>query len=329
MNIPLERSQQISRREFLTRAIKASTLLAALGVGAFRWRMPRALIQLQPAMPWPDFSRTNTGPAIAIANGAERRRTLRAALNSLGGIRSFVEPGDRVLIKVNAAFSSPPSIGATTHPELLEELIVLCREAGANEVVVADYPINEPETSFRLTGIAAATARAGGRMHIPAPSDFEPLHHPQARLLRDWPVFTSPLRRANKLIGVAPVKDHARSGASMTLKNWYGFLGGQRALFHQQVHELISELAVLFKPTFVVLDGTMTMFRNGPTGGSFSDLKPTHCMIVATDPVAADAFGATLLGRKPSDIPFITKAAAAGAGTANFELLNPVRVNSI
>lgn len=328
MNAPLERSQQIDRREFLKRTIKASALLAALGVGAFRWRMTHTRIQPQPVMPWPDFSRPNVGPTIAIASGAQRRRTLRAALDSLGGLRSFVEPGDRVLIKVNAAFSSPPSVGATTHPELIEELIVLCRKAGADDVVVADYPINEPETSFRITGIAAATAQAGGRLHIPSLSDFEPLNHPQARLLRDWPVFASPLRRANKLIGVAPVKDHARSGASMTLKNWYGFLGGQRALFHQQVHEVISELAVLFKPTFVVLDGTMTMFRNGPTGGSFSDLKPTHCMIVATDPVAADAFGATLLGRKLSDLPFLTKAAAAGAGTANFELLNPVRVNA-
>ena len=40
------------------------------------------------------------------------------------------------------------------------------------------------------------------------------------------------------------------------------------------------------------------MMTNGPTGGSLADLKATNTMIVSTDQVAADAFGATLLGRQ-------------------------------
>ncbi len=63
---------------------------------------------------------------------------------------------------------------------------------------------------------------------------------------------------------------------------------------------------------------------NGPTGGSLSDLKQTNTLIVATDQVAADAFGATLLGKSLSDLPFIGKAEAAGAGTADYRSLKPV-----
>jgi uncharacterized protein (DUF362 family) len=74
----------------------------------------------------------------------------------------------------------------------------------------------------------------------------------------------------------------------------------------------------------VVLDGTTTMMHNGPTGGSLSDLKNTHTMIVSTDQVAADAYGATLLDRTVADLPFIKKAEAAGLGTADFRSLNPV-----
>jgi uncharacterized protein (DUF362 family) len=48
-------------------------------------------------------------------------------------------------------------------------------------------------------------------------------------------------------------------------------------------------------------------------------------MIVSTDQVAADAFGATLLGKTAADLPYITKAAAAGLGTADFESLKPRR----
>jgi uncharacterized protein (DUF362 family) len=47
-------------------------------------------------------------------------------------------------------------------------------------------------------------------------------------------------------------------------------------------------------------------------------------MIVSTDQVAADAFGASLLGRSLDELPFIGKAEAAGIGTADYLKLNPV-----
>ncbi len=108
----------------------------------------------------------------------------------------------------------------------------------------------------------------------------------------------------------------------MTLKNWYGLLGGRRNIFHQDVHTLIQELGMLIRPTVVVLDGIQSMMTNGPTGGSLSDLKPTGTLIVSTDPVAADAAGASLLGRSLTDLPFIAKAEQAGAGTADYRSLD-------
>jgi uncharacterized protein (DUF362 family) len=84
---------------------------------------------------------------------------------------------------------------------------------------------------------------------------------------------------------------------------------------------------MMVRPTFLVLDGVTSMMRNGPTGGALSDLKQTDTLIVCTDQVAADAFGATLLDRRPRDLPYIEKAEKAGLGTANWESLNPVRVS--
>ena len=83
----------------------------------------------------------------------------------------------------------------------------------------------------------------------------------------------------------------------MTLKNIYGFLGGRRNVFHQDINGIVTELAQVLKPTLCILDGTVTMMTNGPTGGSLSDLKETGTMVVSTDPVAADAVGVELLGR--------------------------------
>ena len=82
---------------------------------------------------------------------------------------------------------------------------------------------------------------------------------------------------------------------------------------------------MMVSPTLVILDGTMTMMSNGPTGGSLDDLKETNTMIVSTDQVAADAFGASLLGKTISDLPYLLKAEVEGAGTTDYASLMPVQ----
>jgi len=111
----------------------------------------------------------------------------------------------------------------------------------------------------------------------------------------------------------------------MMMKNWYGLLGGQRNIFHQDIHHIIKELSMMVSPTLVILDGTVTMMTNGPTGGALEDLKQTNTMIVSTDQVAADAFGATLLEKSILDLPHIAKAQAAGVGTADYGSLKLFR----
>jgi len=276
----------------------------------------------------PDFSMPKTTGKISVVTGLDRLKTINRALEALGGIETFVKEGDRVLLKVNAAFATPPILSATTNPQLVAEIARLCYKAGASTVVVTDNPINDPASCFSLTGIQESARLAGAKVLLPKESYFQPTTVSDAILIRDWPILWEPFQNINKLIGIAPVKDHHRSGASMTMKNWYGLLGGSRNIFHQDIHNIIKELAIMVKPTLVVLDGTTTMITNGPTGGSLGDLKETGTMIVSTDQVAADAFGASLLGKKPAELPYIAKAEAAGVGTADYESLRPIRLNT-
>jgi uncharacterized protein (DUF362 family) len=229
-----------------------------------------------------------------------------------------------VLIKVNAAFASPPSLGATTHPELLAAVVSLCIQAGAAKVLVTDNPINDPESCFEITGLAQAARSSGARLILPAPDLFFPVSLEGGKLIHNWPTLAGVFKGVTKVILVSPVKDHQRAGASMTLKNIYGFLGGRRNVFHQDINGVITELSQLLKPTLCILDGTVSMMTNGPTGGSLADLKETGTMVVSTDPVAADAVGVELLGRTLADIPYIKMAAAAGAGVVDYRRLRPV-----
>ncbi len=317
---------QASRRDFLARAAKAGLGVAATAAAGalLHDRNGPAAHQSSDTVSLPDFS-TASPAALSIVTGADRVKTLDRALQALGGIEQFIKPGDRVLLKVNAAFASPPSLSATTHPELVAAVIDACLRAGAAAVRVTDNPINDPASCFQLSGIARAAATAGADLMLPNAAAFKPTTLPGGRLIRDWPLLFEPFRGVTKLIGIAPVKDHHRSGASMTMKNWYGLLGGRRNVFHQDIHTIIFELAQLVRPTLVILDGTTTMMSNGPTGGSLDDLRSTNTLIAGTDPVAVDAFGATLLGKTAADLPFIAKAVAAGLGTADFESLHPRR----
>lgn len=319
--------QLLRRRDFIRRLLKATAAAAVVTGGGLALHKPARAARAGAiqARPLPDFSVESAGRRMAIVTGSDRVKTVQRAFAALGGIDQFIKKGDRVLLKVNAAFASPPALGATTHPELVAEVARLCYQAGAASVIVTDNPINDPQSCFRLTGIARAAEAAGARVVLPTAALFKPVTLPGGRLIRDWPVLVGALEGVTKLIGIAPVKDHNRSGASMTMKNWYGLLGGPRNVFHQDIHTIIVELAMLVKPTLVILDGTWTMVSNGPTGGSLDDLRPTNTMIVSTDQVAADAFGAGLLGRRVADLPFIVRAAEAGLGTAAFESLHPAR----
>ena len=327
-----QRAQQhtTNRRDFLLRLLKGGIFIGAacsLSYWLYDAAGPGVAREVKDLVTLPDFSLPSLKGKMSIVTGGDRTEAIRRALDTMGGIETFIKKGDRVLLKVNAAFATPPILSATTNPQLVAEVAHLCYKAGASSVVVTDNPINDPASCFALTGIEEAATSAGAKVLVPKESFFQPTTVSAGVLIQNWPILWEPFQKINKVIGMAPVKDHHRSGASMIMKNWYGLLGGRRNIFHQDINTIITELAMMVKPTLVILDGTTAMMTNGPTGGSLSDLKQTNTMIVSTDQVAADAFGATLLGKTVADLLYIPRAESAGLGTADYEALSPVRVN--
>lgn len=317
-----------NRRDFMRRVGAAGG--ATLAAGALTWWRhdpagPTAPTRAESDFAYPDYRVPGQLPLISMVTADDRAAGLRKAFELLGGMGSFIRRGDRVVLKVNAAFALPPLLCATTHPDILKTLIQLCLDAGAREVRITDNSINDPASCFRLTGIAAAAESAGATLWLPRPAAFQNIRVPGARLLRDWPVLAEPFRGVDKVIGVGPVKDHQRAGASLSLKNWYGLLGGPRNIFHQDIDTIVRELGQMIRPTLVVLDGVQSMISNGPTGGSISDLKPTRTLIVSNDQVAADVLAAPLLGRRADSLGYLALAAAAGLGRLDVESLKPRR----
>jgi len=339
----------LTRRELLAKGAGAVVTAGAAGVGAYLLHDTTG----QAGLPFPSHSRRRlinyfdkidfpaSNPRISIATGGEQsiEQMVRAAIGGLDpskGIKRFVTSDDVVLIKPNVGFDRSPSQGATTNPEVLRWVIRLCAEAGARRIIVADNPIEAPEACFARSGIREVADAEGAKVILPSEIQFESLtirdHTPdphKGEALEHWPIFYSPLAEATKVIGLAPVKDHNLCSASMSMKNWYGLLGGRRNLFHQAIHNIVSDLGMMMSPTLVIADAVRVMMRNGPTGGRLTDVRMggelgRPAVIASVDPVACDAWCYRhLLGRDPAKLAYLELAdrkisAQRGAGVKRF-----------
>ncbi len=69
------------------------------------------------------------------------------------------------------------------------------------------------------------------------------------------------------------------------------------------------------------------MTKNGPSGGSTSDVVQKNTLILSDDPVAADAKASLLFGKRPQDIGYIRLAKKWGLGTYEFSKLLQKKVS--
>jgi uncharacterized protein (DUF362 family) len=304
------------RRLVLRRLGQAGLVVGGSGVAAAlglfspgRWRekteavrIPRRMVPASPQF-----------PAAVIARGDGPAALVRAAVERVGGMSRFVRPGETVLVKPNMAWDRTPEQGANTHPEVVAEVVRLCREARASRVMVVDVPVHEPRRTVVRSGIKAAALEAGAELIVPPDAGFR-VASLDGTILDRWEVF-EPALTADRLINVPVVKDHGLSRLTCGMKNLYGFLGGTRGRLHQRIHVAIADLAAAFRPTLTVVDATRVMLRGGPQGGRLDDILPVGAVAAGTDPVALDAWGATLLGAEPGDIGHIVLAQGKGLGS--------------
>ncbi|MFH1131498.1 MAG: DUF362 domain-containing protein, partial [Pseudomonadota bacterium] len=292
-----EAPEDLSRRELIVRISSALMVAGAAGLGTYAvydGTIPIRVHRVKDReMPDHRVKVSSTTPYLVIARGPDPAKNARAALSRMGGMKTFVGKGDFVVIKPNAGWDRSPEQAANTNPELMAALVRECRSAGADKVIVTDCSVNDAERSFVNSGISDAVRGAGGTVVFPSKSRYVEVRLPGK--LGRWPVL-EPFVLATKLINVPIAKHHSLTRVTLGMKNWYGVLGGQRRRLHQRVDDSIAELASFIRPTLTVMDATRVLMRNGPTGGSLADVKREDALAVSLDPVAADAWGALLLG---------------------------------
>jgi len=256
-------------------------------------------------------------PAMVVAHGDDPRLLVRRSIDELGGMRRFVAQGDVVLIKPNIGWDRTPEQAANTNPQVVAEVVRLCRAAGARRVIVTDVSCNDPRRCFPRSGIPAAAIAEGAE--VPLPEDRLLKKTNLGASLGSW-LTLEPLLSADKVINIPIAKHHSLTGVTLGMKNWLGIVSGPRNRLHQDIHTSVVDLAEVARPVLTLIDAYRILVRNGPTGGSLADVEFKKTLIASTDPVAADACAAkTYWNFEANALLYLRIAQERGLGRMDFE----------
>lgn len=308
----------MKRREFLKKTSKAAALAAVSG-GAGLFFHNRSTTRFTPVATKESSFEVAPDPAlprVTLCNNSDPLAALRYSLDAIGGIGRFVKAGERVTIKPNVGWDRVPEQAANTNPVLVGEMVRLCLQAGAGEVIVTDISCNDPRRCFLRSGIRDAAEKAGAKVILPMPEDYLTTDL-GGELLTIWPVLKY-FVQTDRLINMPIVKQHSLSACTISMKNLYGILGGRRNQLHQQIDQSIVDLAAYCRPTLTVVDATRVLTRGGPTGGSLDDVAIHDSVICATDQVAADSRAAEFLELTGEQVRHIRLADKTGLGRLDY-----------
>lgn len=261
---------------------------------------------------------------IAVVNG-DIESAVRKSVEMIGGMAKFVKKGSRVVVKPNMSFPVGPERASNTHPLVAKTVAAMCKEAGAERVLVLDNPLAPAERCLEESGIAAAcdSIESGMTHMVSNPYSFKEVEIKNGRTLKETDVMKSVLD-ADVLIAVPVAKSHSGAGVSISMKGMMGLIQNRGIMHRIGLHETIVDLASLLTPDLVVVDATRVLTTGGP-GGPGKVIKP-GTIIASTDMVAADAYTVSAFewyGKKysPNQVKHIRLAHERGLGRMDVENL--------
>jgi len=261
---------------------------------------------------------------LAWATGPSPAAITKAAINGLGGMKSFISKGDVVVVKPNIGWDRLPAYAATTNPDVVATVVALCLEAGARQVKVFDNSVVDPRRCYKQSGIGGAVTTAGGTISFIDERKFKDVNLPGVAI-KSWPLYTEALE-ADKFINIPIAKTHGLSKLTLGMKNLMGIMGGSRGRIHQRIDGALVDVAMTVKPALVIIDAVRILTANGPQGGDLNDVKQLNTVMAGRDQVAADALGATLFGLKGADIGCVVAGHKAGLGMMDLTKLKIKKV---
>lgn len=239
---------------------------------------------------------------------------VKKTVDLIGGIKSIIKSGERVLLKPNLLKGKLPDAAVTTHPEILRAAIRLVREAGAHPYVGDSPGIGNLRRVCEKAGILAVLEEEKTPL-----VEFE-----EVVVLKSSGRFqrfeiAKAAADADAIINLPKLKTHGMTTLTGAVKNMFGCIPGRRkvqwhfstGVDHAAFMRMLVELSLLLKPRLTIMDAVVAMEGNGPGSGD-----PTQVGVVvgSRDIFALDAVSASIVGLPPDALPVLRVAKEIGAG---------------
>jgi len=228
------------------------------------------------------------------------------------GLPGLVSGARTILIKPNLVNCQGPPV--TTPVSLVASVVRYLQNRCTAEIVIAEGTASAEHDTwhvFRELGYLDLAAAAGVRLLDLNQEETicRSLEH-----CRRWPRMHLPeIVYESFLLSMPVLKAHTLAGVTLTLKNMMGLAppthyriseqGWKKAAFHHRIHEAIADLNRYRHPDFTLLDASVGMAESHLWGATCQ--PPVGLLAAGTDPVAIDAWGCGVLGKKWQDIDHI------------------------
>jgi uncharacterized protein (DUF362 family)/Pyruvate/2-oxoacid:ferredoxin oxidoreductase delta subunit len=224
------------------------------------------------------------------------------AVDLIGGIDTFIKPGEKILLKPNLLGARTPDRAITTHPEIVRAMVRLVKKAGATPIV-GDSPggaVKGVERVWAETGMKRLSEEEGCQLvNFETSGSVEKnINHPLLPSIHIAKIVTE----VDGIINLPKLKTHGLMLYTGAIKNLYGCVPGMRkAEYHKIVphpddfSHLLDEIYLLVKSKirFSLVDGIMGMEGNGPSSG---EKRKLDMILASQDSVLLDLAITKLLG---------------------------------
>ena len=266
-------------------------------------------------------------PVVAAVRCEEYQQVesaLRRAVELLGGMGQYVQPGMRVALKPNLLRAAAPERATATHPAVVAAMVRLVQEAGGTPVIV-ESP-GGPSTRARLravfdsTGMTKVAQETG--CEISYNTTVRQVSFPEGRLLKRIDMLEA-LAQADVVINLAKLKTHNLTRLTLAVKNCFGAVPGMVKIgYHAKLQDAMTfskgllDVACCVRPVLSIIDGVLAMDGNGPSGG---DPFAGNVLLASPDMVAVDVAATALVGWDPLSVTTTRAAVEWGLSSGRVE----------
>jgi uncharacterized protein (DUF362 family) len=231
------------------------------------------------------------------------------------GLRLFrINVQDKTVVLKPNLVDYTPGNAINTHSTLVLAAAEWFRRMGAKCVIVAEGPGHQRDTQLVLSESGYQESLRTEAIRF-VDLNRDELVRTQLRasymgMKSLWLPRT--VLEADFLVSMPKFKAHHWAGVTLSMKNMLGTVPGARygwpknILHWKGIQESILDVCATVPIHFVIADGIMAMEGNGPLNGA---ARPLGKIVLADDPVAADATCARLMGFEPDRIVHIREGA--------------------